>query len=103
MKRVQDRWKSICKVGFITLIYTFVVIISPVLVVTLLSLCIYKYGILRLVVKYFKPKLIQGLNERDAFYATDRFWEDSRASCGLILVLEGNVSLDQVVVNYYDF
>ncbi len=93
MKRLQDQC---CKISLQILIYTSIILLSPIILTTLLSLYVYKCGILRLIIKYFKPKLLQELNEHDAFYATDRFWEDSRANFGLVLVLDGNISLEQV-------
>lgn len=80
------------------LIYFLLIVLSPLILLIVGFLILYKKVVLRLIVKYFKPKLLELLSNYDAFHATDRFWEDSRASSGIILLLKGTISLDQVVL-----
>jgi len=93
--RVQ--WELIHYYVSVVLLGILGVILSPLIILCLGVLYIYKYVILVYSAKFFKPKLIQQLNFHESFYATDQFWGDSNGSFAFVVVVNGTVDIQGVI------
>jgi hypothetical protein len=93
------QWEKIHEYLSKILIGILLIVLSPIICIVLVFLYIYKNVILLYTAKFFKPKLHRLLSPQESFHATDRFWEETRGSIGLVVVLNGNVDVQIVSVS----
>lgn len=100
-KKMDNLSEKLVKISQALLAWLIFVILFPFLLIIFGSLFVWKYGVLWIIVNIFKRKFIKSFDDSEAFFAVDRFWENSRSSLGLIVELEGSINVDVVSKPYF--